>query len=141
MAKAVHPVAGAIALALISTFWLSTLLSELLAGPAVVTLVKTTIPWGFLILIPAMAAVGLSGRQLARNFRGPVVAAKQKRMAVIAGNGVLVLVPSALFLAASARAGEFGTAFVVVQVLELAAGATNIVLMVLNMRDGLRFRR
>lgn len=44
MIKVVHPVAGAIALATILSFWLSTLLSELFASTAVITTVKTMIP-------------------------------------------------------------------------------------------------
>ena len=63
-----------------------------------------------------------------------------KRMRIIAGNGILVLIPSALFLASKARAGEFDTSFYVVQVLELAAGAMNIALLGLNLRDGLRMK-
>ncbi|HXX85674.1 MAG TPA: hypothetical protein VEN29_17060, partial [Casimicrobiaceae bacterium] len=42
------------------------------------------------------------------------------------------------FLASKARAGEFDTAFYLVQALELAAGATNITLLSLNLRDGLK---
>ena len=61
MTKIIHPVAGAIAILTIATFWLSTALSELFATQAVVTAVKTTIPWGFLLLIPALAAAGGSG--------------------------------------------------------------------------------
>ncbi len=36
---------------------------------------------------------------------------KIKRMAFVAGNGILVLIPSALFLASEAAAGAFDTAF------------------------------
>jgi hypothetical protein len=36
--------------------------------------------------------------------------------------------------------GEFDTAFYAVQALELAAGAANITLLGLNMRDGLRMK-
>ena len=53
-------------------------------------------------------------------------------------NGVCVLVPCALFLAWKARAGAFDAPFVAVQALELAAGFANLVLIGLNMRDGLR---
>ena len=59
-------------------------------------------------------------------------------MPFIAGNGLLILIPAALFLASKARAGEFDTWFYVVQALELLAGATNITLLGLNMRDGLK---
>jgi hypothetical protein len=65
---------------------------------------------------------------------------KLRRMPFIAANGLLVLVPSALYLAAAARSGSFGTAFIAVQAIELAAGAVNITLLGLNLRDGLRLR-
>ncbi len=61
-------------------------------------------------------------------------------MPFIAANGVLILIPSALYLAFKARAGEFDARFDAVQALELAAGATNIALLGLNMRDGLRMK-
>jgi hypothetical protein len=143
--KLVHPVAGGLALLTIVTFWLSTALSELFASEATVIAVKTAIPWGFLLLIPALAAAGGSGFVLAKGRRTGLVGAKFKRMPWIAANGILILIPAALFLASKARAGEFDTVFYAVQALELVAGATNITLLSLNMRDGLkmkgRFRR
>ncbi len=145
MIKIIHPVAGVLALLTIATFWLSTAVAELFASHAVVTAVKTAIPWGFLLLIPAPAAAGGSGFALAKGRRAGLVGAKLKRMPFIAANGILVLIPSALFLASKARAAEFDAAFYAVQALELAAGAVNITLLGLNVRDGLklkgRFRR
>lgn len=140
MIKLIHPVAGAVAIATIATFWLSTALSELFGSPAVVTSVKTAIPWGFLLLIPALAAAGGSGVVLAAGRRAGLIGAKLKRMPLIAANGVLVLIPSAFFLASRAQAAEFDAAFYAVQALELIAGATNIVLLGLNMRDGMNMR-
>jgi hypothetical protein len=61
-------------------------------------------------------------------------------MPLIAANGILVLIPSALFLAFKARAAEFDTSLYAVQALELAAGAANIALLGLNMRDGLTMK-
>lgn len=138
MTKTVHPIAGGTALLMILTFWLSTALSELFADVAMVTTVKTLIPCGFLILIPALAAVGGSGFQLSKTRRGPLVATKQKRMPIIAANGILILIPSALYLSFKAQAGAFDSGFYAVQALELVAGAVNIALLGLNMRDGLR---
>jgi hypothetical protein len=66
------------------------------------------------------------------------VGAKKARMRIVAANGLLVLVPSALFLGAKANRGELDGAFHVVQVLELAVGAVNLALMGRNMWDGLR---
>ena len=68
MLKLIHPVAGALALLTIATFWLSTALSELFASPATVLVVKTAIPW-VLLLIPALAAAGASGFVLAKGRR------------------------------------------------------------------------
>lgn len=139
MTKMIHPVAGAVAMLTIATFWLSTALSELFASQAIVTSVKTGILWGFVVLIPALATAGGSGFALARGRpRAGLVGAKVKRMPLIAANGILILIPSALFLASKARAAEFDTAFYAVQALELAAGAANLVLLGLNLRDGLK---
>jgi hypothetical protein len=140
MIKTVHPVAGVLAILTIATFWLSTALTELFAPQAIVTTVKTAIPWGFLLLIPALMAAGGSGLALARGRRAGLVGAKIKRMPLIAANGILVLIPSALFLASKAAAAEFDTGFYAVQALELAAGAVNISLLGLNMRDGLKMK-
>ena len=140
MLKVIHPVAGTLALLTIATFWLSTVLTELFASQAAVTAVKTAIPWGFLVLVPALAATGGSGFVLAKGRRGGVLGAKIKRMPLIAANGLVVLIPAALFLAFKARAAEFDTVFYAVQALELVAGAANITLLGLNLRDGLRMK-
>ncbi len=145
MIKIIHPIVGVIALLTIGTFWLSTALTELFASQAAVTAVKTAIPWGFLLLIPALTAAGGSGFSLAKGRRTGLIGTKLKRMPIVAANGILILILSALYLASKAQAGEFDTAFYAVQALELAAGAMNITLLGLNMRDGLkmtgRFRR
>lgn len=140
MTKIPHPIAGAVALLTITTFWLSTVLSEIFASEAAVTAVKTAIPWGFLLLIPALAAAGGSGFALAKGRRVGLVGAKAKRMPFIAANGILVLIPAALFLAYKASHAEFDSVFYAVQALELTAGVANITLLGLNMRDGLRIK-
>jgi hypothetical protein len=53
-------------------------------------------------------------------------------------NGILVLIPCALALDHWASMGAFDTGFYVVQGVELIAGAVNLILMGMNMRDGLR---
>ncbi|WBU61334.1 hypothetical protein [Paracoccus albus] len=138
MTKIIHPIAAAVALLTTLTFWLSTFLSELSGDLDLITGVKTLIPWGLLILLPAMAAVGASGFRMGQKRRGPVVEAKRKRMPIIAANGILILIPSALYLSAKAQAAQFDAAFVAVQTIELIAGAINITLLSLSMRDGLR---
>jgi hypothetical protein len=140
MIKLVHPIAGALAMVTITTFWLSTALAELFGSQAIVIAVKTAIPWGFLLLIPALAAAGGSGLVLAEGRRAGLVGKKIKRMPLIAANGIVVLIPAALFLASKARAAEFDTGFYVLQAIELAAGAVNVTLLTLNMRDGIKMK-
>lgn len=141
MIKIIHPLAGALALLTIATFWLSTAVSELLGAEALIITVKTAVPWGLLILIPALAAVGGTGFKLAGGHRAGLVGAKAKRMPLIVLNGIIVLVPCAFFLTYKANLGALDTSFYWVQGLELVAGAVNIILLGLNMRDGLKLKR
>lgn len=138
MKAIIHPVAGALALLTIATFWLSTVISELSGSHDLVVAVKSAIPWGLLVLIPALAATGGSGFALSQGVRSGAVGKKLKRMPFIAANGLLVLLPSALFLAARAKAGAFDAPFYAVQAVELIAGPINLFLLGLNMRDGFR---
>ena len=138
MTRFIHPLAGMTAMLTIAVFWLSTILAELFASHATIVSVKTMIPWGFFVLIPALVAVGGSGLYLANGRKSGVIGTKLKRMPLIAANGIIVLIPSALFLASKARSGEFDASFYTVQAIELVAGATNLLLLGLNMRDGLK---
>ncbi|MCC7347691.1 MAG: hypothetical protein IT538_09875 [Variibacter sp.] len=137
MTRLLHPVAGLIGLACIATFWTATVAVEVFGGPAATLAVKTAILWGLLVLIPAMATVGATGFRLAGRPADPRIARKRRRMPFIALNGLLVLVPCAVFLQLRAAQGDFGAAFAAVQGIELLAGAANLVLMSLNLRDGL----
>jgi hypothetical protein len=137
MLRKVHPIAGAIGFATILTFWLSTVTSELFGSTAIVAAVKETIPWGFLIVVPALAVTGASGLRIAGASSDPRLIRKRRRMPIIAANGVFILVPAALYLAVLASRGEFGMLFYGVQAIELVAGAINLTLMSLNIRDGL----
>lgn len=140
MLRFAHPIAGSLALGLIASFWLSTVAAELFSPVETIVAVKTAIPYGFLLLVPLLAAAGGSGFALAGGKRVGPIGAKLKRMRMIAANGLLVLIPSALFLAFKAKAGEFGSSFYAVQALELVAGATNMALLALNLRDGMKMR-
>lgn len=137
----VHLFAGLIGFLTILTFWTSTVMTEAFGTLQAVAAVKSAIPWGFLILVPALAVTGATGFRMAGKSSLPVIARKKLRMPFIAVNGIVVLMPAAFYLAALARRGEFGDRFYMVQALELIAGAINITLMSLNIRDGLRLTR
>jgi len=61
-----------------------------------------------------------------------------KRMPMIAMTGILIMVPAAFFLESKASAGAFDTWFYIVQIIELIGGASNLRLMMHNIKDGLR---
>lgn len=138
MPKQVHLAAGLLATLTIAAFFFSTLVVELFGSDDAVKALKALIVMpGLFILVPAIAATGGSGFFLARSRQGRLVAAKKKRMPLIAANGLLVLVPCAIVLNRWAAAGAFDAMFYTVQALELLAGAVNLTLMGLNIRDGL----
>lgn len=139
MKRTIHLVAGILATSVIATFFASTILVELFGSQEAVAKVKALIVTpGLWLLIPAIAATGGSGFSLSQSRQGRLVENKKRRMPFIAANGILVLVPSAIFLNLWAGQGLFDTRFYLVQALELLAGATNLALMGLNTRDGLR---
>ncbi len=58
-------------------------------------------------------------------------------MKVIGPLGLFVLAPAAWFLAGKAQAVQFDATFYIVQTLEIICGAINLILLSLNLRDGL----
>jgi hypothetical protein len=135
-----HAASGAVTLVTICAFWLSAFAAELVLTPAGVVAVRTAILYALPVLVAALAVTGGSGARLAGRSKAPLIRAKQRRMAVAAANGLLVLVPSAIFLGWRAQTGDLGGAFAIVQIVELVAGAANIVLLGLNMRAGTAMR-
>ena len=139
-AKAIHPIAGGVALLTIASFLTSTLVVEIAGATEAIVQVKTLIPYGLLVLIPALALTGGSGFALAGRHPSGRAAVKARRMKVIAAIGALVLVPAAFFLAMKAAAGELDAAFYSVQAVEALAGSVNLTLIIRNVRDGLALR-
>ncbi len=138
MKTRIHAIAGGIAFLTILTFWTSTVLSELFGSYETIAFVKAMILRGMFILIPAMIIVGGSGMALGGKRTDTLASSKKKRMPFIAANGLLILLPMAFILADKAASGTFDIWFYGLQAIELLAGGTNLTLMGLNIRDGLR---
>ena len=139
MPKTIHLIAGLLATLTIATFFLSTLGVELFGTHETVAIVKSLIVMpGLFILVPAIAATGGSGVFLSKSRQGRLVDAKKKRMPFIAANGLLIMIPCAIFLNRWAAAGAFDTTIYAVQTLELLVGAVNLTLMSMNIRDGMK---
>lgn len=141
MKHRIHAAAAMLTLLFLAAFWMSTVVSELFLSASAVAQVKIAIAyalWGFL---PVMTLTAASGFLMGGKGRHPLLLAKRRRMPFIAINGLLILVPAAVFLSLRAQAGLLDRAFYGVQALELAAGAANLALIGLNIRDGLRLGR
>ncbi|WP_309083242.1 hypothetical protein [Chelativorans sp.] len=136
-ASRAHAAAGVLAFLIISMFLIASAAAELSGDEALIAAVKRAIAWALLLLIPALIATGASGFAMVGGRPAGLAGAKLRRMRFIAGNGVLILVPTALYLAWKARQGAIDSNFLAVQAIEFLAGATNLFLMGLNIRDGL----
>ena len=141
MKSILHALAGTTAMLIIAGFWSATLVSEIFLDAAAVAAVKQSIVYGLFVRVPFLAATGGSGFALSKSREGLLVDKKRKRMAVIAANGLLVMVPAALFLNSKATAAEFDSLFYAVQLLELAVGVVQLTLMGMNFRDGRKLAR
>ena len=135
----IHRFAASVSILCIALFFSATIFVELLGTAESIAIVKSLIVWpGLFILVPAIALTGSSGFALVKSRNGKLVEQKKKRMPFVGVNGIFVLVPCAIFLDRWASSGSFDTYFYIVQGVELLAGAINLVLIGMNMKDGLR---
>ena len=139
MKRRLHAAIASFALLLIASFLVATVTAETVGGTQHVAMVKNLIVTpGLWLLIPCLMATGGSGFLLAKRGNHPYINAKKRRMPIIALNGLLILVPCALYLQQAAISGRYDGLFYAVQLLELIAGSINLSLMTLNWLDGWR---
>ena len=62
-------------------------------------------------LVAALAITGASGFRMAGGSSDPRIVSRKRRMPFIAGNGLIILIAAALYLAMLALRGEFGNLF------------------------------
>jgi hypothetical protein len=136
----IHLVASLAALAIVSSFLVSSAAVEAFGDENDIRAAKKWILAMLVALIPIMAAAGLSGRRLAGRSRAAVVRRKLRRMKAIGTTGLLVLVPCAVALERLADRNDFGLAFATVQGVEVLGGTLNLTLLILNFRDGMALR-
>ncbi len=136
----IHLVASLVCMLTISSFLACSLTVEALGSDADIHAARRWILRALVVLVPALAAAGLSGRKLAGRSRAAIVRRKLRRMQLIAGTGITVLIPCVITLERLSAQNNLGLAFQLVQTLELLAGAFNLSLLTLNFRDGLTLR-
>ncbi len=130
-----HRITSISAYLLIMSFFTSTVAVELFGDHHTTLVVKTYISYAIWAVVPLIAAAGITGSKMAPNVKKGPLAAKKKRMPFVAMNGILILVPAAIYLQHLAASNQFDTTFYIVQLVELLAGFTNLTLMTLNIRD------
>jgi len=137
-----HKIFSMLAFMTIVIFWTSTLIVELFFSYDAIAIVKSLIVFpGLFILIPSIIATAVTGNVIAKKSeKKELVDKKKKRMPIIALMGAVVLLPAAIYLNMLASQQLFDTQFYIVQVLELIAGAINITLMSLNIKDSINIK-
>jgi hypothetical protein len=92
----VHVSAALLGTVMIALFFSSTVVVEVAGNHRAIAWVKSRIVTpGLFVLVPAIAVTGATGFALSRGLRSVLVARKKGRMPIIAGNGLLILVPAA----------------------------------------------
>src|SRR4030066_1291579 len=108
MKSKIHLAAGMSATLLIAVFFSSTVIVELFGSHVAIRTMKHLIVFpGVFILVPAIAATGVTGFVLSKTIHGRLVDKKKKRMPFIVANGILILLPSAIYLDRLAPANTF----------------------------------
>ncbi|MEH6532103.1 MAG: hypothetical protein V7735_12300 [Photobacterium frigidiphilum] len=136
--KRIHKTAAVIAFLMIVSFFSTSLFADIFGDNEIIAQVKQTILYSVGLLVIAMMTTGITANKLYGAKVQGALAVKQKRMKIAAANGVVILIPAAIFLARWSAAGQFDSLYWTVQAIELIAGATNAILLGLNIRDGIR---
>lgn len=139
--RILHRVTGLLSLIIILIFIISSVYVELNGNIIFIQKVKSLIVCpGLFILIPCLIITGAVGFRLAGQSKNVHILKKKKRMPFIALNGVIILIPCALYLRYLSMQ-PLDSTFYLVQTLEICAGLINCVLIILNIRDGIRIKR
>lgn len=136
-----HALSGALATLTVATFWTSTLISEVFLSREAVVAVKHAIAlYGLVPMALFMALAAATGQRLSQGGarQGRLLDEKRRRMAALRRNGLLLMVPLALFLNWKAGAAEFDRVFYAAQLAELLLGLSQLSLLARNLHAGLR---
>lgn len=132
-----HILGTIIAFLTIITFFSFSLVAEIIGDHQLIKIVKTNILYLLPILIIVMPMLVVSGKKLAGKSRSPLVLKKLKRMKFITANGI-ILISLAIYLYIHANYKTINTSFLIAQITELLFGFTNLTLIGLNIKTGLK---
>ncbi|WP_240008012.1 hypothetical protein [Pseudaquidulcibacter saccharophilus] len=144
MISKVHKTAAIVAFLCLVSFWTLSLITEINADKAFFGFVRTYIFYTMFVMIAAIIITAVTGFKIAKKMRGPIIENKKKRMPFIGLNGAIVLLPLAIILFMYSNEtilkGQEGMVDTL-RLIELIFGAINIILISLNIKDGLKLKR
>lgn len=132
-----HLIAATATAMTIISYFTSTAIVELTGNKEKIILLKSIIFYSLPILIVSMPTLVVTGNRLAGNSTHPDIISKKSRMKWIAING-LTLIALASILFSLAVDNAIDRRFYFFQAAELALGLTNIALIGINFRTGLK---
>ncbi|MBX2802281.1 MAG: CDGSH iron-sulfur domain-containing protein [Myxococcales bacterium] len=135
-----HAIAGVFGFLCVATFVTATVSSELFASPQTVAVVKRFVFFGMFLLLPALMGAGATGVSMLGERTEPLALEKQRRGPIAFMTGLFVLLPTSWFLSSRAAAGTLDALFYGAQGVELVASTVCLVMIGLNIRDGLALR-
>ena len=135
--KKMHRAAGFLALLLIFTFLISTIITEFIGDYKLIGLTKKYILISIAGLILLMAATGLSGFRMTKKRDNIITRRKKSRIKIIGINGILLSIFAAILYYKSSNA-QYDNLFWTIQSLEIFFGTVNLILIILMIRDGMR---
>ena len=136
MPNIAHRIAGILALLCIATFFLLTILIELFGSHATVAQLKSLIVTRGLDPDPGRGRCWRQRHVAVEVAQGSPGGCQEEAHAVHRGQWSAGAGALAIVLDRWAAVGSFDTSFYLVQAIELVAGAANLTLMGLNVRDG-----
>jgi len=135
-----HAVAGVSGFVLVSTFVLSTVASALSGSPDLMATVKSLVFMGMFLLLPALVGAGATGMSLLGKRTAELGLTKQLRGPRAFMTSLLVLLPTSGLLWWRSSAGTFDAVYYGAQAIELGASGFVLLMIGLNIRDGLALR-
>ena len=133
----IHVIATVIAIMTIGSFFICSLVAEVNGDKTLIKNVKEVILFSLPLLLIAMPALRITGNVLAGKSQSPIILAKRKRMRFVLINGI-ALIALACFLYYRSHYKAIDNIFLAAQFAEFALGLTNLVLIGMNIKSGLR---
>lgn len=132
-----HKAAGIIALITLSTFFISTIIIELLGDPESIKLLKLLIMiFALGVMVPSSILIGVTGKKIAKGYNSNLLKKKLNLFKYIQRIGPFILAPTGIALFLLSRADNFNLLFYAVQITELIAQFCSILLIITGIKTG-----